>query len=195
MNLIEKATASVAATTELSFQDQFLGPFLLHTKPPKENSELDASFDTSVRLVPSKASATGKFVLPGHAQLSRMPTSITSLAELQQYYFLYSLEKSLRNTFTQGITIGRTNNNDVPLSDGTVSKFHAWIQRAASGSDWKVFDAQSHYGTYVNNVAAASAGTILRSGDVVRFGGAATIFMTSLDFYRWVKEKRYQFLK
>ena len=52
------------------------------------------------------------------------------------------------NAFTGMITVGRADNNDLVISDGTVSKFHAYFRRL--GQRWTITDANSRNGTMVD---------------------------------------------
>ena len=63
---------------------------------------------------------------------------------------LFPLEKdsAKANAFSMGITVGRTENNDIVLEDNSVSRFHAYFQQD-SNQGWKLFDADSSLGTWV----------------------------------------------
>jgi hypothetical protein len=77
------------------------------------------------------------------------------------------------------IGVGRLNGNDIPLSDETVSKFHAYFKE--DGGRWVVQDARSRNGTAVDNTPVAARGegppTPLSVGQAVRFGSVATTFL------------------
>jgi hypothetical protein len=63
---------------------------------------------------------------------------------------VYVLEKApgKPNAFAMGVTVGRTENNDVVLEDNSVSRFHAYFQKDPSGG-WRLVDAESTCGTFV----------------------------------------------
>jgi len=80
---------------------------------------------------------------------------------------------SKTNAFAMGITIGRTGNNDVVLEDNSVSRFHAYFQQDAKDSHWKLVDAESKNGSWINGIrmTAGKAEAVadqaqLRFGDV-----------------------------
>jgi hypothetical protein len=58
--------------------------------------------------------------------------------------------KGKQSAFAFGITIGRTENNDVTLRHEEVSRFHAYIQKAAVG--YALVDAESKNGTFLSGV-------------------------------------------
>src|SRR5438093_815262 len=64
------------------------------------------------------------------------------------------------------VSIGRDSDNIIPLRHITVSLHHALLVRV--GQHYKVRDLVSTNGTYVND--ERTTGTILKSGDRVRFG-------------------------
>lgn len=53
------------------------------------------------------------------------------------------------NAFLMGITIGRTQNNDVVVSDDSVSRFHAYFDRDPASDLWRLVDMGSLNGTHV----------------------------------------------
>ena len=65
------------------------------------------------------------------------------------------------------VTIGRNRLNDLCLSDGTVSDFHAEIVPDGHGG-WKVNDHDSSNGTFLNGTRIKSKP--IRSGDTLTFG-------------------------
>src|SRR5689334_6989946 len=67
------------------------------------------------------------------------------------------------------IVIGREPASDIVLSDGSVSRKHARIEK--QGDAWKVIDNASANGTYVDGQRVAE--TALRNGQEVRFGAVA----------------------
>ncbi len=73
------------------------------------------------------------------------------------------------------ITIGRTDENDVVLYDGGVSRQHAKI--SFDGQHWLLSDLDSANGTTLNGAKVASE--VLESGDHVGIGGAVFRFEVS----------------
>jgi pSer/pThr/pTyr-binding forkhead associated (FHA) protein len=58
--------------------------------------------------------------------------------------------RKVHEGFENMITLGRTANNDLVVSDVQVSKFHAWFR--IKGNVVEVCDAGSRNGTYLNDV-------------------------------------------
>ena len=85
-------------------------------------------------------------------------------------------EKSL----THLVTLGRTTNNDIVVSDISVSRFHAFMKEGPNG-DYQVLDGGSTNGTTVNGAFVASRGaggpTTLKAGDNLRLGQVEFTFV------------------
>ena len=80
---------------------------------------------------------------------------------------------SRTNAFAMGVTVGRTDNNDIVVDDSSVSRFHAYFSRTRAPSTWKLVDAESKNGTWVgplklepNGSAGGADRARLRFGDV-----------------------------
>ena len=58
--------------------------------------------------------------------------------------------KGTQSAFAFGVTIGRTENNDVVLRNEDVSRFHAYVQTAKGG--YTLADADSKNGTFIDGV-------------------------------------------
>lgn len=86
--------------------------------------------------------------------------------------------RKTQEVFPTMITVGRTRNNDIVVSDVLVSKFHAFFR--AVGDGWELADAGSQNGTRVAGVALVprGAGQRVALGDHVRF---ADTELTLLD--------------
>jgi hypothetical protein len=54
------------------------------------------------------------------------------------------------NAFASAVTLGRLENNDIVLRDNSVSRFHAYLQQEAKSGQWRLFDADSKHGTWLN---------------------------------------------
>jgi pSer/pThr/pTyr-binding forkhead associated (FHA) protein len=62
----------------------------------------------------------------------------------------YRVEKTSKgNAFGLGITLGRATNNDIPVDDPSVSRFHAYFQYDEQSRIWHVVDAESSTGTFI----------------------------------------------
>src|SRR3954466_9412737 len=80
---------------------------------------------------------------------------------------LYPLAKKPGASFRDRITIGRTNNNDVVISDPSVSRLHAYVRQAGG---WLLAAAGSKNGSWLGQVALEPRReTALPPGAVVRF--------------------------
>ena len=94
---------------------------------------------------------------------------------------VYPLAKKSGASFPDRITIGRTSNNDVVISEHSVSRLHAYVREA---DGWVVADAGSKNGSWIGDFAleprrefALPSGTVLRLGDVrLTFYPAAALF-------------------
>ncbi|MBX7097179.1 MAG: FHA domain-containing protein [Myxococcaceae bacterium] len=53
------------------------------------------------------------------------------------------------NPFVFGVTVGRVDTNDIVIDDGSVSRFHAYLQNDAKAGKWVVVDAESKNGSWV----------------------------------------------
>jgi serine/threonine protein kinase len=72
-------------------------------------------------------------------------------------------------------TIGRTNGNDLIISEKTVSRLHArlWFDNG----HWFLADVQSANGTFVNNMRLQpNAPVALSDGDIINFGDEVVLF-------------------
>ena len=98
--------------------------------------------------------------------------------------------KSALNALGFGITVGRTANNDVVLYDSTVSRFHAVLSRDERTGEWKVEDAESQNGTFVNEVKLAPrTATPLVDGTPLRFGAVSLVFLSPEGLVRMLERK------
>jgi pSer/pThr/pTyr-binding forkhead associated (FHA) protein len=71
------------------------------------------------------------------------------------------------------VTLGRKPDNDIPLSDGTVSGNHAVITKQADGS-YEVEDQNSTNGTFINGERVTKQA--LNSGDILQLGQLRMMF-------------------
>jgi pSer/pThr/pTyr-binding forkhead associated (FHA) protein len=81
----------------------------------------------------------------------------------------------LQPNFPSMITIGRTENNDIPLPDVTISRFHAFFRQAAAGLE--LADAGSRNGTWLGGkkLVAKAPAVSVPLGEVVRFGSLSFV--------------------
>ncbi len=98
--------------------------------------------------------------------------------------------KSALNALGFGITVGRTSNNDVVLFDNTVSRFHAVLSFDEKAGTWRVEDAESQNGTFVNDVRLAPRTTVpLTDGVSLRFGAVSLRFLLPEGLMRMLEAK------
>ena len=98
--------------------------------------------------------------------------------------------KSALNALGFGITVGRTSNNDVVLFDNTVSRFHAVLSFDEKAGTWRVEDAESQNGTFVNDARLAPRTTVpLADGASLRFGAVSLRFLLPAGLVRLLEAK------
>ena len=86
------------------------------------------------------------------------------------------------NPFAMGITVGRADNNDIPLPDGSVSRFHAYFVQGLRGS-WSLVDAESRNGTWVGPLRIAKGvPTAISDRTRVRIGMVELLFVKPESF-------------
>src|SRR5437868_6234918 len=78
---------------------------------------------------------------------------------------------STTNAFVMGVTVGRTDNNDLVLKDASVSRFHAYFLRDSRKNTLKLVDAESKNGTWAGAMKLEPNGSAMLQDKVrVRFG-------------------------
>lgn len=94
---------------------------------------------------------------------------------------IFEVVKSSRNALQQGITLGRTDHNDLTLVDDSVSRLHAIFLPDDAG--WTLTDALSKNGTWLDGVRLAP-NKLHRLGDgaKLRFGKAELEFCLAPTF-------------
>jgi hypothetical protein len=92
------------------------------------------------------------------------------------------------NPYAAMITLGRARNNDVAITDISVSKLHAWIRRGDNGSfttgDFSITDAGSRNGTFVNGVEVLREPHLLPVGAHLRLGLVEFLFVDGIGLHR-----------
>jgi pSer/pThr/pTyr-binding forkhead associated (FHA) protein len=85
--------------------------------------------------------------------------------------------------------IGRNPHNDIIVSDLGVSKHHAELRRAPSGS-YSIIDLGSHNGTYVNGTRISQQEPReLQEGDLITIGHA-TLRLTNGELIEHIDDER-----
>ncbi|MGC8697608.1 MAG: FHA domain-containing protein [Halothiobacillus sp.] len=72
--------------------------------------------------------------------------------------------------------IGRREDNDIVLTDGSVSSLHAWV--IEDNGNYRIMNILSTNGSFVNNERITEAP--LKDGDRIRFGGVELQLYTGL---------------
>jgi pSer/pThr/pTyr-binding forkhead associated (FHA) protein len=95
---------------------------------------------------------------------------------------------SKQNAFSMGITVGRTENNDVILDENSISRFHAYFQQDARTQDWMLVDAESKNGTWVGALKLVpKQAALVTDQSRVRFGEIEMVFLTPPSFFSYLQ--------
>jgi hypothetical protein len=93
-------------------------------------------------------------------------------------------------TSAGGISIGRSESNDVVIENPSVSRFHALIHRDLRTQTWTLTDASSRNGTWVEGKRVGQDQAVpLPDGAALRLGDAVLRFYLPQSFYEYVKRK------
>jgi pSer/pThr/pTyr-binding forkhead associated (FHA) protein len=87
-----------------------------------------------------------------------------------------------------GITVGRTENNDLVLDHSSISRFHAYFLRDSRAKTWKLVDAESKNGTWVGPLRLERGATApVQDRTRLRFGYVDMTFLEPESFFRHVE--------
>jgi pSer/pThr/pTyr-binding forkhead associated (FHA) protein len=134
-------------------------------------------------LIWTYAGAPGK-ELP----LTTNPSGLKGKRPLDGQSVVFEVQKGNHklNPFSMGVTIGRIDSNDVALEDGSVSRFHAYLQDTASG--WVVCDVDSKNGTFLRDQRLQpNTKTKLEDGVLIKFGDVPLQFLMPTSFITRLK--------
>jgi hypothetical protein len=96
--------------------------------------------------------------------------------------------RKVTTAFPSMITIGRTSNHDVVLSDIKVSKFHAFIRE--NGRRFELVDAGSSNGTWVGDRRLQKReGYALQVGAELRFGQLRLQFLDAAGCWEMLRQR------
>lgn len=104
---------------------------------------------------------------------------------------VFELKKgnSKQNAFVFGVTVGRTENNDIPLDDNSVSRFHAYFQNDPK-KGWLLIDAESRNGTFVDGEKLKGKTPMqVEPGSRVRFGTIEMTMYSPEQFIAFLQKK------
>lgn len=121
---------------------------------------------------PTKLTESGHWEMTDSGQAMMRPRAGEPLI------FMVEKGSATNNPFAMGITVGRVESNDIVVDDGSVSRFHAWLQHDERTKEWSLTDAESKNGTWVDGVQLqAKQRVTLRDGARLKFGEV------EMDFY------------
>ncbi len=128
-------------------------------------------------------------IAPGEVSYQTMASSRQRTREAAQWK-AYPVKKSDRNKFTNMITIGRTQNNDIIMDDPSVSKFHAYLQ--GEEGQWKLCDAGSSFGTFLDGAKLddTKGVKVLPTSRITLGTGLNLKLYTSLQLYQMIRVYR-----
>jgi hypothetical protein len=96
---------------------------------------------------------------------------------------------SRANAFAMGVTVGRTDANDVTFEHESVSRFHAYFQQDLRTGAWKLVDAESKNGTWLGPLRLGpNKGEQLASGARLRFGDIEVLYFEPPEFFAYLAE-------
>jgi len=96
--------------------------------------------------------------------------------------------RKVQSTFPSMITVGRTDNNDLVVSDEQVSKFHAFFRLV--GDRVELSDAGSRNGTFVGSkrLEARGASAAIARGDRFAFGAIEFQLFDARGCWEWLRQ-------
>lgn len=96
---------------------------------------------------------------------------------------IHPLLKKPGASFPDRITIGRTSNNDIAISDHSISRLHAYVK--VQGNAWVVADAGSKNGSWVRGEPLeARREKPIRSREILRLGDVDLTFYLAADLFQ-----------
>ncbi|HEX6835590.1 MAG TPA: FHA domain-containing protein, partial [Polyangia bacterium] len=96
--------------------------------------------------------------------------------------------KKVQSTFPSMITVGRTDNNDLVVSDEQISKFHAFFR--VFGERVELTDAGSRNGTFVGTkrLAARGASAVVPLNERFAFGAIEFQLFDARGCWEWLRQ-------
>jgi hypothetical protein len=93
------------------------------------------------------------------------------------------------NAFGLGITVGRTDNNDIAVADASVSRFQGYFQLNPRTGTWTFTDAGSTNGTFLNGKRVApSRPEPLGACAAISFGHVSMRFFVPSEFFHYLDD-------
>jgi len=120
-------------------------------------------------------------------QLDEIDVAPGALLARQGGHQVIPVTKRPGNAFPEMINVGRAQNNDIVLPFTSVSKFHAYFERDSSTGGFRLTDADSTNGSFVNQEQLKpDVPSSLREGDVVSFSPQHEfVFHSSAGFHKY----------
>lgn len=169
MQTLDNFVAAAVSQSQEKFAKQFPNPYLLLKLNHVSAEPDDWSFQTRV-LVARKHDGTPAL-----------------LKDDATRYRLYALVKGPKNPWPERISIGRARNNDVVLSDNSVSKLHCHYTWETGGKNF-LTDTGSRNGTFISTIRLeANVRTSVKIGDSVTFGLVQTTFISSHQLFTLIE--------
>ncbi|HEY1086116.1 MAG TPA: FHA domain-containing protein [Archangium sp.] len=127
----------------------------------------------------------------GHWEMTDAGGSLTRPRTGEPLVFLVEKGANTQNNpFAMGITIGRVESNDIVLDDGSVSRFHAWLQLDERTQLWSLTDAESKNGTWVDGTQLAPKTRVaLKDGARIKLGDVELQFCLPPTLKAFVTER------
>jgi hypothetical protein len=145
-------------------------PFVIHHVAPAKD---DAQWTFKTQTLSSTNVSVAQLVAREGLKLS---------PELARYN-AYRVIKAATNPWPDTVSVGRARNNDIVLTDTSVSKLHAHFTQNGRGENF-LLDAGSRNGTKVNDRTLDTSERVkLDYGDVLMFGGATLTFVDAGRLY------------
>jgi pSer/pThr/pTyr-binding forkhead associated (FHA) protein len=86
-----------------------------------------------------------------------------------------------------GVSVGRSESNDVVIDNASVSRFHALIHHDTRTEEWKITDAGSRNGTMLDGVKVGREQTVsLTDGCRLKLGDAQLRFLLPRSFHQFL---------
>jgi hypothetical protein len=196
MDLLESLVALAKQLDRSEFAQRQPGPFLVRQRTVEEiRGRANPISGLTAAALPIIKTHSGDFFDPTEVTQRGVVGPAFRQINVEapifpEHFEAYRVEKTDRNVFADGVTLGRTQNNDVVVPLASVSKFHAWI-RQRDGAFY-VHDARSRFGTFIGAEAVphdSDSGVALMPGAVLRLGEVPLTFYDAERLHQFIGEK------
>jgi hypothetical protein len=114
-------------------------------------------------------------------QLTRPRAGVGLVFQVQKV-----LHKS--NAFPMGVTLGRTENNDIVIGDNTVSRLHGFFTQDLHTREWSLTDAETTCGTWLGlSKLAPNRPRILPKSARIKVGAIELFFFMPEVFFEYLQ--------